>query len=212
MKQLFICLILALAVTACKEKTEDPAPVVQEDPKEDVIEMETPYGKMYIWLYKATPLHRSNFLKLADSGYFNNTTFHRVIPNFMIQGGDPNSKDSDTTNDGTGGPNYTIPAEIKPEIKHKRGVIAAARTNNPAKASSGSQFYISVSTSGTASLDNNYTVFGFVMKGMEYADNIVSQPRNLSNNRPFQNQAMQVKVIKKTLKEIKDEYGYTPEF
>jgi cyclophilin family peptidyl-prolyl cis-trans isomerase len=130
----------------------------------------------------------------------------------MIQGGDPNSKDSDTTNDGTGGPNYTIPAEIKSEIKHKRGVIAAARTSNPAKASSGSQFYISVSTAGTAGLDNNYTVFGFVMKGMEYADNIVSQPRNMTNNRPFQNQTMQVKVIKKSLKEIKDEYGYTPEF
>lgn len=209
MKNLILFLFTAIVVFSCKEEKNEP---VNNDPKEDVIEMQTPYGNMYIWLYKATPLHRDNFLKLSRENYFNGTTFHRVIPGFMIQGGDPNSMDADTTNDGTGGPNYTIPAEIRDTIKHERGVLAAARTNNPAKASSGSQFYISVSTAGTKSLDGNYTVFGFVMKGIEYADSIVKQPRNMINNRPFNNQIMQVKVIQKTLKEIKDEYGYAPRY
>lgn len=199
--------LLVVLISACKEKTETAEPS-----KEDVVEMTTPYGNMYIWLYKATPLHRENFLKLSRESYFDGTTFHRVIPGFMIQGGDPNSKDSDPNNDGSGGPGYTVPAEISSDIKHERGVLAAARLGdnvNPTKASSGSQFYISISTSGTAGLDNNYTVFGFVMKGMEYADSVVKQARN-SNNRPFTDQKMQVRVIQKTLQEIKDEYNYTP--
>lgn len=200
------------------EHVPEPAPQNNNntsDPKEEIIELETSYGRMYIWLYKATPLHRDNFLKLAREAYFDNSTFHRVIPNFMIQGGDPNSKDSDPNNDGSGGPGYTIPAEIRDTIKHMRGVLAAARLSdavNPQKASSGSQFYISVSTSGTAGLDGNYTVFGFVMKGMEFADSIVKQPRTQPNNRPLVDQKMTVRVISKTLKEIKDEYGYIPKY
>lgn len=203
--------VLALSIASCKEKTE-PAPKPVSDPTFPVIEMETAYGNMYIWLYDSTPLHKQNFITLTEQKYFDSTTFHRVIPGFMIQGGDPNSKDMDTTNDGTGGPNYTIPAEIKSKILHKRGVLAAARTNNPAKASSGSQFYISVSTSGTQHLNGLYTVFGFVMKGMEYADIIVSKPRNKSNDRPFENQYIKTRIIQKTLKQIKDEYDYIPEF
>lgn len=204
----FIAVASLVLIFSCKKKVEDqPKPV----PTENVVEMETPYGNMYIYLYKATPLHRENFLKLASEKYFDSTTFHRVIPGFMIQGGDPNSKDSDPSNDGTGGPGYTIPAEIRDTIKHSRGVLAAARTNNPEKASSGSQFYISVSTSGTASLDNQYTVFGYVMKGMECADSVVKQSRD-GNNRPYKNQYMKVKVIKKTLEQIKAEYNYVPKY
>lgn len=209
MKHLSLLAIISFSlIFSCKKPVDDIVPV---EATEDIVEMQTPYGNMYIYLYKATPLHRANFLQLASTGYFDSTTFHRVIPGFMIQGGDPNSKDSDTTNDGTGGPNYTIPAEIRDTIKHSRGVLAAARTNNPAKASSGSQFYISVSTPGTAGLDGNYTVFGYVMKGIEYADSIVKQPRNV-NNRPYKNQYMKVKVIKKTIDQIKSEYGYTPRY
>ena len=210
MKTLFFCLSAILLLSACKVIKED-APVVQ---KEDVIEMTTPYGNMYIWLYKATPLHRANFFKLSNEGFFNNTTFHRVIPNFMIQGGDPNSKDADINNDGSGGPGYTIPSEIRDTIKHERGVLAAARLGdsvNPSRASSGSQFYISVSTTGTQGLDKQYTVFGYVMKGIEFADSIVKQARS-SKDRPFVDQKMQVKVIQKTLAEIKSEYNYTPKY
>lgn len=178
------------------------------EPKEKVIELSTSYGNMYIWLYKETPLHRDNFLKLAGEGFFDSTTFHRIIPGFMIQGGDPNSKDSDPSNDGFGGPGYTIPAEI--QLKHRKGALAAARlgdAQNPLKASSGSQFYISVDSAGTAGLDNNYTVFGYVMKGIEAADNIVKQPRN-SKDRPLTNIHMKVRVIEKTKTEIKNEYGF----
>ena len=211
MKHLFYTLIAAtIILSACKAKKEE-APII---PKEDVVEMTTPFGNIYIWLYKATPLHRENFLKLSKEGYFNNTTFHRVIPNFMIQGGDPNSKDLDITNDGSGGPGYTIPAEIRDSIKHERGVLAAARLGdgvNPSRASSGSQFYISVSTAGTKGLDNQYTVFGYVMKGIEYADSIVKQARS-SKDRPFVDQKMQVKVIQKTLAEIKSDYNYVPKY
>ncbi len=206
----FIAVASLMLIFSCKKK-EEVILVPPSMPTEDIVEMETPFGNMYIYLYKATPLHRENFLKLASEKYFDGTTFHRVIPGFMIQGGDPNSKDSDPLNDGTGGPGYTIPAEIRDTIKHMRGVLAAARTNNPEKASSGSQFYISVSTSGTAHLDNQYTVFGFVMKGMEYADSVVKQSRD-GNNRPYQNQYMKVKVIKKTLEQIKSEYNYTPRY
>ncbi len=211
MKHLFYTFFAAsIILSACKAKKEE-APII---PKEDVVEMTTPFGNMYIWLYKATPLHRENFLKLSRDGFFNNTTFHRVIPNFMIQGGDPNSKDADITNDGSGGPGYTIPAEIRDSIKHERGVLAAARLGdgvNPTRASSGSQFYISVSTAGTKGLDNQYTVFGYVMKGIEYADSIVKQARS-SKDRPFVDQKMQVRVIQKTLAEIKAEYNYVPKY
>lgn len=209
MKNWFKFVLLgSVLIFSCKKK-EDNTDTPASDPTFPVIEMQTNYGNMYIWLYDSTPLHKQNFITLTEQKYFDSTTFHRVIPNFMIQGGDPNSKDSDTTNDGTGGPNYTIPAEIKSYIKHSRGVIAAARTNNPAKASSGSQFYISVSTSGTKSLDGLYTVFGFVMKGIECADSIVKQPRN-SADRPFKNQYMKTRIIYKSKQQIKDEYGYVP--
>ncbi len=105
-------------------------------------EISTPKGRMVVQLFDETPLHRDNFRKLADEGYYDGTLFHRVIPGFMIQGGDPNSKDDDPMNDGQGGPGYRVPAEIVPTLFHRRGALAAARDNNPERASSGSQFYI----------------------------------------------------------------------
>ncbi|MDP2176113.1 MAG: peptidylprolyl isomerase [Bacteroidota bacterium] len=212
MKNILVVLISFVLLLSCKTGQEIDVPL--SELKEDIIELETSYGKMYIWLYKATPLHRENFLKLSNEGFFNQTTFHRIIPNFMIQGGDPLSKDSVPTNDGTGGPGYTIPNEIRDSIKHDKGSLAAARLSdnvNPSKSSSGSQFYISVSKSGTAQLDGKYTVFGEVMKGIEYADEIVKQPRD-NKDRPNSDIKMTVKVIQKTLAEIKSEFGYTPKY
>src|SRR5690606_5059171 len=124
---------------ALKEREE-----VKEEEKEDtyeIVEMTTPHGVMFIWLYPETPKHRDNFLKLTKEGFYNGLIFHRVIPGFMIQGGDPNWN-------GSGGPGYTVDAEIIPGINHKRGSLAAARLPdqvNPEKKSSGSQFYIAVS-------------------------------------------------------------------
>jgi len=110
------------------------------------VTIKTTEGDITVRLYDETPRHRDNFLKLAQEGYYNGTLFHRVIKNFMIQGGDPNSKGAPSgVQLGTGGPGYTIPAEIQPQFIHKRGALAAARQGdevNPERASSGSQFYI----------------------------------------------------------------------
>ena len=110
------------------------------------VKIETTLGDITVRLYDETPLHRDNFLKLAKEGYYDGTIFHRVIKNFMIQGGDPDSKNPKPgASYGVGGPDYTIEAEIKPNLYHKRGALAAARTGddvNPERRSSGSQFYI----------------------------------------------------------------------
>lgn len=110
------------------------------------VTIKTTEGDITVRLYDETPRHRDNFLKLAQEGYYNGTLFHRVIKNFMIQGGDPNSKGAPAgVQLGTGGPGYTIPAEIQPQFIHKRGALAAARQGdevNPERTSSGSQFYI----------------------------------------------------------------------
>lgn len=114
--------------------------------KTEIVELSTSYGNMYVYLYDETPKHKANFLKLASEGFYDSTTFHRVIAAFMIQGGDPNTQTAEKAHlAGQGGPGYTIDAEIRPELYHRKGVLAAARMGdaaNPAKASSGSQFYI----------------------------------------------------------------------
>lgn len=121
-------------------------PVYSKPPKEKIIEIKTDYGTIYIWLYKDTPIHRENFLKLTEENYFDSTMFHRVIQNFMIQGGDPYSKMKEKMDSlGEGGPGYELDAEILDHHWHKRGVIAAARNGddvNPLRKSAGSQFYI----------------------------------------------------------------------
>ncbi|GAB5407703.1 MAG: peptidylprolyl isomerase [Balneolaceae bacterium] len=112
---------------------------------DDIAIIETDFGEMYVVLYDETPLHKENFLKLANEGFYDSTTFHRVMNEFMIQGGDPNSKDDIPFNDGQGGPGYTIDAEFNSKFIHKKGAMAAARLGdqqNPERNSSGSQFYI----------------------------------------------------------------------
>ena len=178
--------------------------------KEYKVKISTELGDMIVKLYNDTPVHRDNFIKNVKNGWYDGTLFHRVMAGFMMQGGDPNSKDSDPSNDGAGGPGYTVPAEIMSSINHERGALGAARNNNPEKASNGSQFYICHSTSGTSGLDGNYTVFGMVMQGIEVIDSVVVQPKNTSNNRPFSDIKMDVNVLEKTVDEIKNEYGYDP--
>ena len=113
---------------------------------QDRFKIETSHGDIFIVLYEETPLHKANFINLVDSGFFDGSIFHRVIPNFMIQGGDPNSKNAPPkTRLGNGGPGYTIAAEFRKNLFHKKGALAAARMPdnvNPKKESSGSQFYI----------------------------------------------------------------------
>lgn len=126
---------------------------------------------------KVAPNHVENFKKLARSGFYDGTTFHRVLPGFMIQGGDPNTKDDDRSNDGKGGPGYTIDAEFS-DIKHTRGIVSMARRSDPNSA--GSQFFIVVKDS--SHLDSQYTVFGKVTSGMDVVDKIVSVPRDANDN------------------------------
>ena len=112
---------------------------------DDIAIITTEFGEIHVVLYDETPQHKENFLKLANEGFYDSTTFHRIIEGFMIQGGDPNSKDENEMNDGQGGPGYTIEAEFNTKFTHKKGALSAARMGdqqNPEKRSSGSQFYI----------------------------------------------------------------------
>jgi len=128
------------------KKTQEKVVAAEDEKPEQLVKISTEYGDMIVKLYNGTPLHRDNFIKLAKAHYYDGTLFHRVIKNFMIQGGDPDSKGAAPGQMlGNGGPGYTIPAEFRKEYFHKKGVIAAAREGdqvNPEKASSGSQFYI----------------------------------------------------------------------
>ena len=168
---------LARAATPAPKPAAKPAvaaaPAADAGPM--VVVLDTAKGKIVIQLAdKDAPKTARNFLKLVKQGYYDGTTFHRVIPGFMIQGGDPNSKDGNIFNDGQGGPGYTIPAEIK--LPHLRGSIAMARMPdqvNPKRESSGSQFFICVAD--RKDLDRGgYTVFGKVISGMEAVDAIVA--------------------------------------
>jgi peptidyl-prolyl cis-trans isomerase B (cyclophilin B) len=195
-----------------------------------LVEVTTDSGTMVIRLYDSTPLHRDNFIKLVQEGFYDSLLFHRVIRNFMIQGGDPTSKSADSSAMlGSGEvPGEHIPAEFRNNLIHKKGVLAAARDNNPEKASSNCQFYIVEgqkyndttlnemecavrqnnpgftyttdqrsaykTIGGTPFLDQNYTVFGEVIKGLDVIDKIASVPCN-PNDRPLQNVHMKMKML-----------------
>ncbi len=145
---------------------------------EDVAVLQTTMGKIVFRFFdKDAPKHVANFKKLASEGFYNGTTFHRVIPGFMIQGGDPNSKDADRSNDGQGGSGTNIPAEFNSN-KHLRGTVSMARASDPNSASC--QFFICVAPSSF--LDGKYSVFGQVVEGMDAVDKIVGVPRDARDN------------------------------
>jgi cyclophilin family peptidyl-prolyl cis-trans isomerase len=209
----------------------------KKDRKRDVL-MQTTMGDIVIRLSDSTPLHRDNFLRLVKIGYYDSILFHRVIKDFMVQGGDPNSRRAAAGVPlGNGGPGYTIPAEFRTTLFHKKGVLAAARMGdaaNPTKASSGSQFYIvqgkvfrqgeldtlevqrlngrkipptqrAVYTTigGTPHLDQGYTVFGEVVKGLDVIDMIaaVQTSRAQDRDRPLQDvRIVKAKLIKRKRK------------
>ena len=137
------------------------------------------------------PNHVKNFVDLAKKGFYDGTTFHRVIPGFMIQGGDPNSKNPDKSRHGMGGPGYTVKAEFN-DKPHKRGTLSMARAQDPDSA--GSQFFICVADA--AFLNKQYTAFGEVISGMNVADKIVNQPRDKRDN-PNDRVEMKVKIVEK---------------
>ncbi|MFQ5481712.1 MAG: peptidylprolyl isomerase [Nitrospinaceae bacterium] len=140
--------------------------------------IETPHGNIEISFYQdKAPGHIENFKDLAKKGFYDGTTFHRVIPGFMIQGGDPNTKSEDRSTHGMGGPGYNIKAEYN-DTQHRRGVVSMARAQDPDSA--GSQFFIVVKDAFF--LDGQYTAFGEVASGMDVADKIVNEPRDAQDN------------------------------
>ncbi len=149
-------------------------------PQEPIFEINTTEGTIVVKLYKNTPIHRDNFVKLASERFFDGILFHRVINGFMIQTGDPLTKDPSKGDlYGTGGPGYTIPAEFVKEYVHKKGALAAARRGNqanPKKESSGSQFYIVQTSEGCSHLNGEHTVFGETIEGMDVIDKIAGVP------------------------------------
>jgi cyclophilin family peptidyl-prolyl cis-trans isomerase len=207
-------------------------------PKHQYVRVQTEMGECIIKLYNETPQHRDNFLKLVEKGTYNGTLFHRVIKEFMIQGGDPDSKNAvEGALLGEGTVGYTVPAEFRDSLFHKKGVLAAARDNNPEKASSGSQFYlvqgktftdeqldaleknrlkfklplwqreIYKTQGGTPHLDRNYTVYGEVVKGMELLDKI-AEVKTDGNNRPFTDVKMTISVLKRAeVKKLEKEFA-----
>ena len=163
-------LLLVPVILAEESTTGEQAPHVL---------LKTKFGEMEIVLFPdLAPKHVESFLKLTNSGFYNGTIFHRILPGFMIQGGDPLTKDPANRNKyGTGGPGYTLPAEFS-KVVHEKGILSAARTQDPNSA--GSQFFIMVAKA--PHLDGQYTVFGEVVKGVEVAETIVNQPRDLRDN------------------------------
>lgn len=163
------------------EQTSMPqnSPANATSTKADLVILQTKYGNITIALdYNAAPQTSANFAKLISAGFYNGLTFHRIIPGFVIQGGDPKG-------DGSGGPGYTVPAEIK--LPHQRGSVAMARLGdqaNPSRASSGSQFYIALQD--LPQLDDQYTVFGQVTSGMDAVDKIAAVKTDPNTDKPLQ--------------------------
>lgn len=220
MKKLILTVLSVCLLTAAWAKKKDNNKVI----------IETTHGNITIELFENTPKHTANFIKLVEDGFFDSTLFHRVIPEFMIQGGDPQSKNAAKgTPLGNGDVGYRIDAEINDTNFHHAGALAAARDNNPNKSSSGCQFYIVVgktftgeqldqltertgrtytavqrevykTAGGTPHLDGNYTVFGRVLEGMHVVNKIVKEPRN-NMDRPDKDMRM-LKVYKKKRKKF----------
>ena len=196
---LFVIILLAMTTllnAQVKTTTTTTASKTQTQAQKKFV-IHTDYGDMKGVLYNETPKHRDNFVKLVNSGYYNGLLFHRVILGFMIQGGDPDSKNAAAGKAlGMGGPGYTIPAEINSKFTHKRGALAAARlgdAQNPQKASSGSQFYIVEPVAGTHFLDNQYTVFGEITSGFDVVTKIASAAKDKAD-RPLKDIKMTIKM------------------
>ena len=155
----------------------------------------TIFGDMTLNFFpEVAPNHVNSFIELAKKGFYNGTTFHRVVPKFVIQGGDPNSKNPDRSNHGTGGPGYQIKAEFN-DKPHRRGTLSMARAAHPDSA--GSQFFICMADAPF--LDGKYTVFGEVVKGIEVVDKIVSQPRD-GNDNPDDRIEMTVDIVNESIR------------
>jgi len=202
---LFIAILMVSSIgffnssSAADKKEQSKGDSEMEKLKNTRAVIETKYGKIELKFYpQAAPNHVKNFIKLAKEGFYDGTIFHRVIPGFMIQGGDSNTKGPNKGTYGTGGPGHTVNAEFS-NISHKRGILSMARSMDPNSA--GSQFFIVVKDSPF--LDRQYTVFGEVVKGMEVADKIVNLPRD-ARDLPNERVEMKVTIVENVVEESKE--------
>ncbi len=234
---LLFCTVFSFTVFAQTKKKTTPIKktislaVTPKKSTEKLVEITTEYGVMIARLYDSTPLHRDNFIKLVQEKFYDSLLFHRVIKNFMLQGGDPTSKNADSSASLGGGsaPGERIAAEFRPNFFHKKGALAAARDDNREKASSNCQFYIvqgnKIDTAqlnqvynqkvqnnnpnfvyskqqkeiyqrmgGTPFLDQNYTVFGEIISGLNVIDKIAAIPTR-SGDRPIKNVIMKIRLL-----------------
>ena len=192
MKRIVLILAAIVAITSCactNESAETQTDMENTQIAEPEFDIVTSHGTMRMKLYNMTPKHKANFEKLVKEKYYDGIRFHRVIEGFMIQTGDPYSRDTSKIDLwGQGGPGYTVPAEFVNQYWHKKGAIAAARKGdmaNPTKASSGSQFYIVHDENACLHLDGQYTIFGEVTEGLEVIDRIAGVPTD-HYDRPYE--------------------------
>jgi cyclophilin family peptidyl-prolyl cis-trans isomerase len=226
------------AVLTCLLFASSLSSIARKSSKKDyIVTISTSKGVMRAILFDETPKHKANFIKLSKDKFYNGLLFHRVMENFMIQGGDPNSRNASAdTRIGNGDIGYKLAPEFKPNLFHQKGALAAARDNNPTKESSGCQFYIVEgrkwskedlakqaaraarkptakqreiyqSVGGTPHLDGAYTVFGQVIDGLPVINKIAMEPRD-ERDRPTKNIAMKIAVKKMNKKKITRKYGY----
>jgi len=203
MKRIVLMLAAAVLVVSCACRNEsDQSAETQTEMEntqisEPVFDIVTSHGTMRVKLYSKTPKHRDNFVKLVKEKYYDGIRFHRVIEGFMIQTGDPFSRDTTMIDRwGQGGPDYTVPAEFVNEYWHKKGALAAARKGdmaNPTKASSGSQFYIVHDENACLHLDGQYSIFGEVIDGLNVIDKIAVVPTDMYD-RPYEDVIIQTIV------------------
>jgi cyclophilin family peptidyl-prolyl cis-trans isomerase len=194
------CLLMILMVSTVSDAN---AQKKTAEPTDQLVTISTTFGSIKILLFDDTPMHKKNFLTLAGKGFYNQTSFHRIIPGFMIQAGE----DTTALSKGKSFEEITLAAEIRPNRTHKRGALSMARPDNPEKRSDGTQFFIVQSPNGSHFLDNQYTVFGQVMSGMEVVDMIAQQEKDLSD-RPLIPIRMTVKVETVKRSDILNFYNY----
>ncbi|MDQ2768536.1 MAG: peptidylprolyl isomerase [Gemmatimonadota bacterium] len=164
--------------------------------------IETPKGEILFVLFDRTPHHKESFIKLAASHYWDSLTFNRVIPNFVAQGGCPD------TPAGFSGSPYLLSPEFSDSIKHVYGAVGAGRDDNPGQLSAGCQLYIVANKSGLPRLDNHYTVYGQVFKGMDVVESIVAVPKD-STNKPLTPITLHIDVVTMSANDLQ-KYGYIP--
>ena len=190
MKNIYPILIAFLLISCTSQKAYE------------IGEIKTPKGEILIWLYNETPNHKESFMELANNGYWDSLTFNRVIPNFVAQGGCPDTPEGFTD------PEYLLAPEFNDALRHAYGEVGAGRDDNPGMISARCQFYVVQNKEGIHRLDNKFTIFGKVIKGMDVIDSIVNAERD-STNTPLIPITLNVNMISINATELKKLY---PEF